>query len=80
MRADDVRRWVGARQAAEQRERLSASATPEPAVAWRQALSLFALVGRMVGWPIEPDPLRRREDAAAAEAWRRLRAAHRRQS
>jgi len=77
MRAEDVRRWMEARRAVEELERRSAGPPPDPAVSWRQALSLFALVGRMVGWPVEPDGIRQREDASAVEAWTKLRAGYR---
>ena len=80
MRGDDVRRWVDARRAVEECERRAGAAPPDPAVAWRQALSLIALVGRMVGWPVESDHIRRREDALAAEAWTRLRAGYKRRA
>ena len=80
MRAEDVRRWADNWRAAEERSRRSGEPALEPAVAWRQALSLFALVGRLVGWPVEPDQIRRREYAAAAETWTRLRAAYRRRA
>lgn len=75
MRAEDVRRWVNAHRAAASHEHLFAGTAPSPEVSWRQALSLIALVGRMVGWPVEPDAIRRREDESAAQTWLRLRAA-----
>ncbi len=79
MRAEDARRFVEAHRAVEDCERRpGAAASPE--ACWQQALSLFALLGRMVGWPVEPDEIRRREDAAAAEVWARLRAAGARRS
>jgi hypothetical protein len=81
MRADDARRWVAARCEAERREgQAKPEAPPDPAVSWARALSLMALLERMIGWPIEPDAIRRREDEAAADAWMRLRAAYRRRA
>ena len=77
MLARDVREWIGARQALEALERRSAAPAPPPDVSWRQALSLLALVDRMIGWPVPPDAVRRREDAVAADAWRRLRTRYR---
>lgn len=78
MRAEDLQRWADAWRAVEERSRWCDAVPPEPEVAWRRALSLFALVGRLIGWPVEPDDIRRREDASAAETWARLRAAYRR--
>ena len=80
MRAEDVRRWADNWRAAEERSRRSSEPSLEPAVTWRQALSLFALMGRLVGWPVEPDEIRRREDRSAAQAWMRLREAYRRRA
>jgi hypothetical protein len=80
MRAEDVHRWAASWRAVEERSRYSGGAPLEPAAAWRQALSLFALVGRLIGWPVEPDDIRRREDALAVQAWQRLRAASRRRA
>jgi hypothetical protein len=80
MRAEDVRRWAEARRSAEEHELRSAGAAPEPQAAWLSALSLFSLLGRMVGWPVPPDPIREREDATAAQAWTKLRAAYRRRA
>jgi hypothetical protein len=74
MHPDDVRRWVEARRFVEEHDRRAAESM-EPEVSWRQALSLFALVGRMIGWPVAPDEIRRRENASAEQAWMRLRAA-----
>jgi len=74
MQAEDLRRWVEARRFVEEHQRRPA--TPkEPEVSWRQALSLFALVGRLIGWPVDPDDIRRREDASAEQTWVRLRIA-----
>jgi hypothetical protein len=78
MQSADVRQWVDARRSLEAYERQSAGPAPPPDVAWRQAVALLALLGRMVGWPVLPDEIRRREDAAAADAWLRLRANYRR--
>jgi hypothetical protein len=78
MRAEDMRRWAAARRSAEEHELRTAGPAPEPQDAWLGALSLFSLLGRMVGWPVAPDAIREREDATAAQAWTRLRAAYRR--
>jgi hypothetical protein len=74
MRAGELRRWVEARRSVEEFERSAAAGAIPPGQAWEQALSLFALLGRMVGWPVAPDEVRRREEAASADAWKRLRA------
>jgi len=74
MRAGELRRWVEARRSVEEFERSAAAAGIPPGRAWEQALSLFALLGTMVGWPVAPDDVRRREEAAATDAWQRLRA------
>jgi hypothetical protein len=79
MRPEDVRHWARGRRAAEERDLDSRGLAADPRAAWRQALSLFALLDRMVGWPVPQDDVRRREDRAAAQAWTKLRAAHRRQ-
>jgi hypothetical protein len=73
MLARDVREWIEARRALEAHEHRSAAPALPPDVSWRQALSLLALVDRMIGWPVPPDAVRQREDAVAADAWRRLR-------
>lgn len=73
MLARDLREWIGARRALEAYQRRSAVPASPPDVSWRQALSLLALVDKMIGWPVPPDEVRRREDAVAADAWRRLR-------
>jgi hypothetical protein len=71
MQTDDLRRWVEARRFVEEHERRSV--VPEdPQASWQRALSLFALLGRMIGWPVAPDDIRRRERAAAERAWMRL--------
>jgi len=79
MQADDLRRWIESRRAADEHGR-PAARLAEPAESWRQALSLIALVGRMVGWPVPPDEVRRREDSIAGQAWMKLRAGYRRRS
>jgi hypothetical protein len=76
----DVREWIAARRALEDHERRSVGPASPPDVSWRQALSLLALVDRMIGWPVPTDEVRRREDAVAADAWRRLRIRFRRPS
>jgi hypothetical protein len=78
MRAEDVRRWIAGRQAAEAREREEArerGASVPAAIA--SALALTALAGRLHGWPFPEDDLSRREEARARDAWARLRAAAR---
>jgi len=65
---------VETRRAVEGFERSVAGGAIPPGQAWEQTLSLFALLGRMVGWPVAPDAVRRSEEAAAADAWKRLRA------
>ena len=78
MRQEDLRRWVSAQRAVEARERRDLAAQPpEPEVAWNQALSLIALLGRLIGWPPPEDETRRREDEYASAQWTRLRAAYR---
>jgi hypothetical protein len=79
MQTEDIRRWIEARRFVEEHEQRSA--VPEaPETSWRRALSLFALVGRMIGWPVPPDDIRRREDTTAQQAWMRLRDAYGRRS
>jgi hypothetical protein len=75
MQADELRRWVDARRATDEQERRTARPAG-PAKSWQQALSLIALVGRMVGWPVPPDEVRRREDSSAGQAWTKLRAGY----
>jgi predicted ATP-grasp superfamily ATP-dependent carboligase len=77
MLARDVHEWIEARRALEAHERRSAAPASPPDVSWRQALSLIALVDKMIGWPVPTDEVRRREDAMAADAWRRLRTRYR---
>ena len=77
MRADELRRWAASRRSAEEHEFEASQPAPDPETSWRQALSLFALLGRMVGWPVPPDAVRSREDAQAFDAWTRLRRAYR---
>jgi hypothetical protein len=75
MRAEDIRRWVeGQRAAAEASQALDEAGPVEPRVSWAQALSLIALIGQSIGWPVPPDEVRRRADEQAALAWSRLRA------
>lgn len=75
MQPDDLRRWVEARRATDERGRRE-TRPAGPVESWQQALSLIALVGRMVGWPVAPDEVRRREDSSAGQAWMRLRAGY----
>jgi len=77
MRVEEIRRWVeGQRAAAEASQAADEAAPVEPRVAWAQALSLIALIGRSIGWPVPPDEVRRRGDEQAASAWSRLRAVY----
>lgn len=80
MRAADVRRWLDNQRVAEARRLHLDGPIPDPEASWRQASSLLALLGRMIGWPVAPDSVRTREDAAAAQAWARVRAAFRRRT
>jgi hypothetical protein len=78
VRAEDVRRWVAARRAAEAREREEARERgPSAPAAIASALALIALAGRLHGWPLPEDEVSRREEARARGAWARLRAAAR---
>lgn len=73
MDAAAVRKWVASRRAAEKREReeeRAAGGSPQGAI--RAALALIALVGRLHGWPVEEDSVRRRENEAARDLWCRL--------
>jgi hypothetical protein len=77
MRPEDLRRWVEGHRAAEEAGRAADDGRlVEPRVSWEQALSLLALVGRSIGWPVPPDEVRQREDERAASAWRRVRAVY----
>jgi len=73
MADQDIRRWVEARRAAEAFELREAPPALDPQASWRHTLDLMALLGRMVGWPVPEDEVRRRENEAAAAAWDRLR-------
>jgi hypothetical protein len=78
MKSEDLRRWVEGHRAAEQAGQAADDGRPvEPPVSWAQALSLLALLGRSIGWPVPPDEVRRREDEQAALAWERLRRTYR---
>ena len=80
MRASDVRRWVEGRREAEARDLASLQPAGDAQRSWSQALALFALLGRMVSWPVPPDDIRRREDAEVASAWAKIRSASRQHS
>jgi hypothetical protein len=75
MQRDEVRRWIESRRMVDEFDRCHAHSAPDPARCWQQSLSLIALVGEMIGWPVPPDDIRRRDDEIAAVAWRKLRAA-----
>lgn len=76
MKAEDVRRWLGGRRAAAERERREAATAPLPGEAGiARALALIALAGRLHGWPLPEDERSRREDRQAYDAWARLRRA-----
>ena len=75
MIASDIRRWVAAHRAAEERERAEMRAAgPRPAEAIARALGLIAMAGRLHGWPVPEDDVSRREDALMYERWASLRA------
>ena len=62
MRPEDLRRWVAQERDAERFERAMArdrDIVPNPIAA---ALDLIRLAGRLQGWPVEEDPVSRRED------------------
>ncbi|HVF58491.1 MAG TPA: hypothetical protein VNJ70_01560 [Thermoanaerobaculia bacterium] len=74
MEPQDLLRWVEARRAADERERLERrerGVDRERSV--RAALSLIAFAGRLHGWPLPENEVRRREDALVQESWMRLR-------
>jgi hypothetical protein len=79
MQTEDLRLWVDARRFVEEYERRLA-VPEEPEVSWQRALSLFALLDRMIGWPVAPDEIRRQEDETAEQAWMQLREGYRRRS
>lgn len=72
--ADDLRRWLAGRQAAELREQQEARRNPmTTAQAVASALSLFRLTVRLHGWPLPEDPIAARENAEVQATWQRLR-------
>jgi hypothetical protein len=74
MSAEELRRWVAARQAGARREaELAADERPSPAEAFERALALIELSAEMHGWPLPEDPTSLREDHLAYERWARLR-------
>lgn len=72
----DLVRWVQSRREAAAREREHFGADPRAAI--ESALALVALTARLHGWPPEEDPITRREDEHARNAWGRVRAVMRR--
>lgn len=71
----DLRRWIEDQRAAQEREREQARGGAFARDPVRAALDLIAVAGRLHGWPIPPDAVRRREDEIARERWARLRRA-----
>ena len=72
----DIRRWVQAHRAAEERERDELRRHPtSSAEAIQSALALVALTGRLHGWPPPEDDYTRREHFARIRCWDRLRTA-----
>ena len=72
--ADLLRRRAAAWALAEQREIAERrKAGPNPAAAIASALELIDLFDRLHGWPPPENDVRRREDEAARESWRRVR-------
>lgn len=72
---ESLRRWVEDRRAAAERERQAAREDGFARDPVRAALDLIAVAGRMHGWPIPEDAVRRREDELARDRWDRLRQA-----
>lgn len=70
---DDLRRWVEDRRAAGERELQEAREGRSARDSIGAALDLIDLAGRLHGWPIPEDPVRRRESALARARWARLR-------
>jgi hypothetical protein len=56
MQTEDLRRQVETRRFVEEYERRSA-VPEEPETSWQRTLSLFALLGRMIGWPVAPNDM-----------------------
>lgn len=72
--AAEIRRWVRARRAAEERELAEQSETRgSPGRSLRAALSLIALARARHGWPLPVDPESAEDDARAYARWARLR-------
>ena len=73
--AEELKRWVAARRAAEDRELAEVGENP-PSVreAVAAALALVALCGRLIGWPVPEDAVRARENEQARQSWATLRA------
>jgi hypothetical protein len=76
MDPDELRRWVASRRAAQAREwEEQRSKGPDSEFAFRSALALVALTGRLHGWPVPEDDVTRREDEKARDSWSRVRLA-----
>ena len=69
----ELRRWVDDKRAAEEREREAVRGGSFARDPVRAALDLIAVAGRIHGWPIPVDAVRRREDELARERWSNLR-------
>jgi len=70
----ELRRWVRARRAGEERELAELIGRPgSPGRSLRGALSLIALARARHGWPLPVDREAAEEDARAYERWARLR-------
>lgn len=73
MEPNEIRRWVAARRAGSDREQREHRETGPHASSIGAALSLIALTGRLLGWPLPVDPHSAKEDEAGYATWERLR-------
>ena len=70
----DLRRWLGQRRLAAQRERSEMQrAVLPPHEAFEHGLAMIALAQRLCGWPVPEDESERREDEQAYRRWATLR-------
>lgn len=72
---EDLRRWIEDKRAAGERERQEARHVGFARDPIAAALDLIGIAGRLHGWPLPEDAIRRREDELARARWERLRRA-----